>query len=89
MAKAINPKAKIELIGVRPGEKIHEDLISSHDAINTIDIGRYYITLNPLDDKLRKYYAKNFKSKKVKNNFYYNSHENLQYLSISDIKKII
>ena len=82
LAKAIDPQKKIKIIGIRPGEKIHEDLISSHDAINTIDIGRYYITLNPLDDKLRKYYAKNFKSKKVKNNFYYNSHEKLQYLSI-------
>ena len=89
LVKAIDPQKKIKIIGIRPGEKIHEDLISSHDAINTIDIGRYYIILNPLDDRLRKYYAKNFKSKKVKKNFYYNSHENLQYLSISDIKKII
>jgi FlaA1/EpsC-like NDP-sugar epimerase len=86
---AIDPKKKLKIIGIRPGEKIHEDLISNHDAGNTIDVGKYYIILNPLDDRLRKYYSKNFNSKKVKRDFYYNSDENSEYLSISDIKKII
>ena len=89
LAKAIDPKKKIKVIGIRPGEKIHEDLISSHDAINTIDIGKYYIILNPNDLKLRGFYSKKFNTKKVKKNFYYNSFTNPKYLSLAEIRKIV
>ena len=42
IAKAIDPKRKIKIIGLRPGEKIHEELISTHDSVNTFDYGDYY-----------------------------------------------
>ena len=43
LAKTIAPKAKIEIIGIRPGEKIHEVMISTDDAINTIEFDNYYV----------------------------------------------
>ena len=45
LAKAINHKAKLKFIGVRPGEKIHEELISNSDSQLTIDVGKYYLIL--------------------------------------------
>jgi len=51
LAKIINPKLKIRIIGVRLGEKIHEELISKLDNVNTYDISKYYVLLNQ-DKKL-------------------------------------
>ena len=45
LIRAINDKPKIKLIGIRAGEKIHEELISESDSRLTIDIGNYYIIL--------------------------------------------
>ena len=39
VAEAISPHAKKEIIGIRPGEKLHEEMITEHDSFNTIDIG--------------------------------------------------
>jgi UDP-N-acetylglucosamine 4,6-dehydratase len=89
LAKAINPQKKIKIIGIRPGEKISEDLISSHDSFNTIDIGKYYLILDPIIKNLKKYYKKKFNFKKVSDNFVYNSSNNKHFLTISEIKKII
>ena len=43
LVKAISDKKKIEYIGIRPGEKLHEEMISSTDAINTTEHSNYYI----------------------------------------------
>ena len=51
MAKAIAPDCKIKIVGIRPGEKVHEEMISINDSLNTIDIGKYYVIL-PQDDSL-------------------------------------
>ena len=53
LAKAIIPKAKIKIIGIRPGEKINEDMITISDSLNTINCGKYYIIL-PSTDYLEK-----------------------------------
>ena len=53
ITKAINPKRKIDYIGLRPGEKIHEELISVHDSSNTVDYGDYY-AIRSLDYEYRK-----------------------------------
>ncbi len=53
LAKAISEKAKIKIIGVREGEKIHEEMVSSSESINTLDIGNKYIIL-PYDKKKNK-----------------------------------
>jgi len=84
LINTINPNAKIKIIGIRPGEKIHEELISSSDSRLTIEIGKYYLIL-PHTNFFKKY--KNFK--KIKKGFIYRSDLNKNKLSHSDLKKII
>mgnify|MGYP001223095080 FL=1 len=82
-AMSVNLKTKI--IGIRPGEKIHEDMITNADAQNTIDLGRYFAIL-PDSQQLKKKYPK---AKRVKNNFYYNSGNNEKFLSVPELRKEI
>jgi UDP-N-acetylglucosamine 4,6-dehydratase (inverting) len=86
LAKAINPKAKIKIIGIRQGEKIHEDLITLSDSISTYDFGKYYAILNNYSEiNIKNYNLKNIK--RVSDNFFYNSGSNSDYLNISDLQK--
>lgn len=87
LAKAINPKNKLKFIGIKPGEKIHEELLNQNDAPLTIDIGKYYLILPDNETKrLNKY--KKFKFKKINKNFLYNSNQK-KFLSITELKKLI
>ena len=89
LIKAIAPNKKYKLIGVRPGEKIHEELINIEESLNTIDIGKYYVVLqNRNDKKICSYYLKKFKGKFLKEQFSYNS-DKAKKLSIKDIKSLI
>ena len=87
--KAIAPSAKIKIIGIRPGEKKHEELITEAEPANTYSINKYYLNLSALDKNSIKRYITKFKAKKVENNFRYNSYENKDFLSVEEIKKEI
>ena len=87
--KAINPKNKIKIIGIRPGEKIHEEMISSSDSFYTVDLGKYYAILSTSGQFNSNQYAKKYNAKLVKEGFSYNSKENQKFLSIDEIKKMI
>ena len=68
LADAIAPSLPKKIIGIRQGEKIHEELISKSESENTYDINKYYVVLNQ-DENLKKFYIKKFSAKKVKHNF--------------------
>ena len=86
LATAINPKAKIKIIGIRQGEKIHEDLITLSDSISTYDFGKYYVILNYYSELIIKNYSlKNIK--KVPDSFCYNSGSNPDYLDVNQLKE--
>lgn len=88
LMKAIDDKRKIKIVGIRPGEKIHEDLVTSNESDTTYDIGKYYILLpNNNKETLKKF--KNFNLKKVNKNFNYNSGTNINFLSVKSLKKIL
>lgn len=87
LAKATNNKAKIKIIGIRPGEKIHEELISEYDGIKTVDLDKYYAILNNFTDKEINLYVKKTKGKKIKEGFTYNSFNNPRYLSVQELIK--
>lgn len=89
LAKSINPKAKINIIGVRPGEKIYEELISNHDYNNTYELKKFYVVLPFGIKKLINYYKNRHQAKKVKTNFAYRSDTNKNYLNTKQLKKII
>lgn len=86
LVRSINNHAKIKVIGIRPGEKINEELITSNDSFYTFDLGKYYVIANPAIKKVFKYYQR---FKKFKEGSSYNSFDNRNYLSISELKKII
>tara|TARA_Y100000816_G_scaffold104677_1_gene72960 strand:+ start:5006 stop:6031 length:1026 start_codon:yes stop_codon:yes gene_type:complete len=92
VCKSIDKNIKIKIIGIRPGEKIDEEMISIHDGINSVDIGNFYLIL-PMNKehsaRVLKYYKKKFKIKKLNKNFSYNSKNNNKFLSVKDLKKLI
>ena len=87
LAKAINRKCKFKRIGIRPGEKLHEEMITINDSFNTVKTKDYFVILPP--DKVKNYLKKNKNYRLVKENFSYNSFNNNHYLKIPDIEKII
>ena len=92
LAKAISPNSKIIYTGIRPGEKLHEEMVSKTDAINTIEYSKYFvITPNSIFinwDK-RKYLKKNKGGKICQSNFSYDSKNNQKFLKTSELKKLI
>jgi UDP-N-acetylglucosamine 4,6-dehydratase/5-epimerase len=95
LAKALNEKNTHKIIGIRSGEKIHEQMITKSDSYDTLEIKNSFILLPPkiLDEEnyfnVLNYYKKKFKAKKVKNGFEYSSDQNGKYLTIKEIKKLI
>jgi len=89
VAKSISKNCKIEFIGKRPGEKVHEEMIGKEESINSISTGKYYIILQPNNIGQKKYYFEKFASKHLPKNFSYNSKENTKFLSINELKSLI
>ena len=83
-------KNKIKIIGKRPGEKIHEELISANESFNAIDIGKYFIILSSDNrEQIFNYYSSRFKTKKYPVEKSYNSNENKKFLQKKDLIKIL
>ena len=89
VAKAICPECSMPITGIRPGEKIHEEMITQADSYTTYDLGKYYIIFPNNEELINKYQSKKIQMNKVKNNFSYNSADNKEFLSIEDIKLLI
>ena len=89
LAKAISSKCETPIIGIRPGEKIHEEMISSSDSQNTIELKNFFIILPSLSEKIFKVYKKKLRAKKVKKGFVYNSNSNNKFLTIKEINQLI
>ena len=87
-AKAICPSCKIIETGIRPGEKIHEEMITVSDSYNTFDLGKYYAIVMPSTHKSFLKYKKNKKHKNFKIGNSLNSGRN-KFLSILQLKNII
>lgn len=92
LAKAFDPNKKIKIIGMRPGEKLHEEMVSVGDSINTIEFKNSYI-ICPQSENIhwnKNLHLKNKKgSKKLKENFSYNSGTNDNFLSVNQIKDLL
>lgn len=89
VAKAIAPECKLEIIGIRPGEKIHEEMITSSDSFNTYDLGKYFTILpsNPNFDLVD--YIRTFNAIKVVEGFNYNSGTNTEWESVESLRSLI
>lgn len=87
VAKAIAPNAKLVDIGIRPGEKLHEEMITDSDSYNTIEFEKYYAILPP--DANKEKYLKHFNANEIKKGFTYNSGTNDQWETIETMRALI
>lgn len=88
VANAIGPDCEKPIVGVRPGEKIHEEMITSSDSFNTYDIGKYFVIL-PEDKKTKEKFEEKNSFKKVPLNFSYNSRDNKEWETVETLKEKI
>lgn len=89
VAEAICPNCIKEVVGIRPGEKVHEEMITSSDSFSTYDLGKYYVILPLVGNWSLKDYINHFKAVKVPEGFFYNSGTNTEWLDISKIRNLI
>jgi UDP-N-acetylglucosamine 4,6-dehydratase len=89
VAKAVDENCQINIIGIRPGEKLHEEMITSSDSFTTYDIGKYYVILPQVLNWPVGEFVSRFCAKKVPAGFSYNSKDNTEWLSVSELKELI
>jgi UDP-N-acetylglucosamine 4,6-dehydratase/5-epimerase len=89
VAMAIGPNCRHPIVGIRPGEKIHEEMITASDSFNTIDIGRYFAILPSSDEALRAAYLSKPGAGAVQQGFSYNSGTNPQFLTVEELRSLI
>lgn len=89
VADAIGPNCKKEVIGMRPGEKIHEEMITESDSFYTWDLGRYYVILPATHKWNLEDFTKQFNAVKVPYGFKYNSGENTEWETIETLRELI
>ncbi len=88
VATAIGPKCKQEIVGIRPGEKVHEEMITASDSFSTYDLGKYYAILPQVPNFKIDDYIAHFNAKAVKQGFQYNSGENNEFIGVDEIRKL-
>lgn len=89
IAKAIAPNCEIEIIGIRPGEKIHEEMITTSDAFNTYDLGKYFTILPSVPNFNLNDFIKTFNAKKVPEGFNYDSGTNSEWETVESLRSLI
>jgi UDP-N-acetylglucosamine 4,6-dehydratase/5-epimerase len=89
VAKAIGPECEYPVVGIRPGEKIHEEMITASDSFSTVDLGRYFAILPSSGDHTTESYVEAHGGKLVPEGFAYNSGTNDQFLDTEQIRELI
>ena len=90
VAKAIAPNLPVTEIGIRPGEKLHEEMITVTDALNTIDLGQYYAILPSVSFKHQtEEYIRHHQAKRVPDGFHYSSDKNTEWETIETMREKI
>lgn len=89
VAEAVSPECKQEIVGIRPGEKIHEEMITETDSFTTFDCGKYYAILPVSPVWKIDEWSKQFSAKRVPEGFKYNSGTNTDWLSVNQLRDLI
>ncbi len=89
VATAVDPNCEQKLVGIRPGEKIHEEMITASDSFNTVDLGDYFAILPSGGAYTVAEYCDKVGGKPVKSGFAYNSGSNPDFLNVSQLRKLI
>jgi UDP-N-acetylglucosamine 4,6-dehydratase len=85
LAHAIAPNAKLKVVGIRPGEKLHEEMISSPDSRRTLDMGDYYV----IQPEMEWFPAEKLDGTPVEDGFSYGSDTNTSWLSVDELREMI
>ena len=92
VAKAIAPELEQRVVGIRPGEKLHEEMITSSDSYNTVDLGNYYAILpqqSPYSRYSKEDYKKSFNAVDVPEGFSYDSGNNQEWETVEGLRDLV
>jgi FlaA1/EpsC-like NDP-sugar epimerase len=89
VAEAIGPNCEKKVIGIRPGEKIHEEMISASDSFFTYDLGKYYVIIPQSTIWNLNEFVLKFNAIKVKEGFSYNSLDNEKMENVESLRELI
>lgn len=89
VAEAIGPECDQRIVGIRPGEKVHEEMITPSDSFYTYDLGKYYTILPAVPKFKLEDFIKEFNAVKVKEGFAYNSGENTEWETVESLRELI
>lgn len=89
VAEAIGPDCEKPIIGIRPGEKVHEEMITPSDSFYTYDLGKYYVIIPAIPNWNVEEFKKTFNAEKVKSGFSYNSGNNEEWETVESLRKLI
>jgi UDP-N-acetylglucosamine 4,6-dehydratase len=89
IAKAIGPSCRYEIVGIRPGEKIHEEMITPSDSFYTYDLGKYFVIIPSIPNWKKEDFISKFNAVKVIDGFSYNSGENTEWETVESLKYLI
>jgi len=89
VAEAVAPECETPIVGIRPGEKLHEEMITRSDSFNTVDLGRYYAILPSAGDYDVEQYCETMGATPVDPGFSYNSGDNDHFLTAAELRDLI
>lgn len=89
LAQAIAPGAEHRIVGVRPGEKVHEEMITASDSYNTVDLGNYFAILSNSGEHSADAYLARRPGSKVTPGFSYCSRTNDEFLTVDELRELI
>ena len=89
VATAICPDCEQKVVGIRPGEKIHEEMITPSDSFNTYDVGKYYVILPTTHNWNLQEFVSRFDAKPVPVGFSYNSGDNTEWETVETLRELI
>ncbi len=89
LAQAIGPQCEHPVIGIRPGEKVHEEMITSSDSYYTVDLGKYFAILPTTGKHSPQHYCDKNGCKMVTPGFAYNSGTNPDFLTVEKLRELI
>ncbi len=85
LARAMAPDARLEMVGIRPGEKLHEEMIAAADSRRTLDMGRYYVIQPEMDW----WPDQHLDGSPVTDGFSYASDRNSQWLTVDELRDMV
>ena len=89
VATAVAPECEQVIVGIRPGEKIHEEMITSSDSFYTYDLGKYYTILPSVPNFKIKDFVESFSAQKVTEGFNYDSGTNTEWETVESLRTLI